>query len=673
MCIDVSNVQDGDITKFDLRKYKVDTGGSDVRIRKIRIGHWRNFENIEFNLHDDAGLVCIVGANGTGKSHLLELIAACAHRLGLSQGVEIPRGDPFADPHEFSLQFYLAEGVSDAIDEGLSGEPVFAQWDRTLSIESRVGPGSTVSRVEAGGIADAAAKENFARRVVETLKQSKDVHFLSLDADRAYPKKNINVNEIAQAYEIDWEGIEYTRGRSFKTSKTLYDEWIKYFLAQENQSGTRLIKEIRRARQSGVAEPVFSDHFAGYKEALHSVLPHVVFTGIESKKRTLLFDTAGLELSFDQLSGGEREIGFLIGQIDRFGLRQGLFLLDEPELHLNADLIRSWVGYLTGTVEEGQIWLATHSLEAVEAAGQQATFVLERNEETRKVDSLARLDTRPVLSALSRAVGTPAFSISQLLFVFVEGEESVGERERFRKLAGLPQDVRFMECGSCNEVLRRVATIRALANEAEAGIRIGGIVDRDFRSNADVAAIEVEGIHVLPVHEAENFFLHPATLRLLLEQNGNPIPLPDDLIREASDTRAGSWIFQHTMATPNAKALPEVLVAAKERVKALSWAEIDADRDAALQSIVALTGFGNDDEEKFRKILSISTDAYGRKRVEDTLWKFCEGKQVLNHVARASGFAGPPALVLATFAAWARDGAELPEELVAFREYLTDL
>ena len=127
-------------------------------------------------------------------------------------------------------------------------------------------------------------------------------------------------------------------GRSFKTTTTLYDEWLKYFLVQENQSGTRLIKDIRKARQSGEAEPVFNDHSAGYKELLHKVLPHC-FTGVEFEKRTLLFDTTCLELSFDQLSGGEREIAFLIGQIDRFGLRHGLFLLDEPELHLNADLI----------------------------------------------------------------------------------------------------------------------------------------------------------------------------------------------------------------------------------------------------------------------------------------------------------------------------------------------
>ncbi|MGK2940120.1 MAG: AAA family ATPase [Immundisolibacter sp.] len=645
-----------------------------MRIRSIKINRWRHFEHIELQLDSDTGLVCIVGANGTGKSHLLELIAACAHRLGLSQGIEIPRGDPFSDQHDFSLKFFLAEGVSDAIDKGLASEAAFAEWDRTLTIESRNIPDNSLDRIEAGGIADANQRGPFANQVINQLRQSKSVHFLSLDADRAYPKKNINVNEVAQAYEIDWEGLEYTRGRSFKTTTMLYDEWMKYFLAQENQSGTRLIKEIRKARQAGGTEPTFTDHFNGYKEALQKVIPHVVFTGVDSKKRTLLFDTTGLELSFDQLSGGEREIAFLIGQIDRFGLRQGLFLLDEPELHLNADLIRTWVAYLTSTVRTGQIWLATHSLEAVEAAGQQATFVLERNEGTRKVDSLDRLDTRPVLSALSRAVGTPAFSISKLLFVFVEGEEGVGERERFHKLAGLPQDVRFMECGSCNEVLRRVAAIKALANETEAGIRIGGVVDRDFRSDASASAItNNNGVFVLPVHEAENFFLHPVTLAVLLLQHGRAELLPSNLIREAADARAGNWIFQHTMATPNAKSLPDISVMAKEHAKALTWAQLGADRNAAIQRIVDTSGYDADNQQKLQGILEISTNLYARKRAEDGLWKVCEGKQVLNDVARTVGFAGAPALVQATFAAWARDGAQIPEELTAFREYLAKL
>jgi len=645
-----------------------------MRIRNIKIGKWRHFENIELQLEDDTSLVCVVGANGTGKSHLLELIAACAHKLGLSPGIEIPRGDPFSDPHDFSLQFYLSEGVSTAIDEGLNGEPGFQEWDRTLTIQDRNLEGNVLKRIDAGGVTDKNQSTQFANRVIQCLGQSSEVHFLSLDADRSYPKKNINFNEMAQAYEIEWEGLEYTRGRSFKTTSTLYDEWLKYFLAQENQSGTRLIQATRRAKKLGADLPPFEDHFEEYASSLQKVLPHVLFTGVDSKKRTLLFDTTGLELSFNQLSGGEREIAFLVGQMDRFGLRQGLFLLDEPELHLNADLIRVWVAYLTSTVSTGQIWLATHSLEAVEAAGQQATFVLERNEKTRKVDGLARLDKRPILSALSRAVGTPAFSISQLLFVFIEGEEGVGERERFRKLAGLPQNVRFLECGSCREVLHRVGTIKALAQETETGIRIGGIVDRDFRSDAEVNALYKENnIFVLPLHESENFFLHPATIEILLKQNGRSEMIPGNLIRDAADSRAGCWIFQHAMATPNAKGLPEISVGAKERAKALTWTDFHDEQSTVIQSIVDVSGFNTDDMSKFKHILEVSTKSYERKRGENEFWKICEGKQVLNTVAHAIGFANPLALVQASFSAWERDDVQIPNELVAFRDYLKSI
>jgi hypothetical protein len=600
------------------------------------------------------------------------LIAACAHRLGLSPGVETPRGDPFSDQHEFSLTFFLSEGLSDAV-ENFVADRGFTEWDRTLTIQSTRLAGTTSTTVEGGGIG-ADRRVHFGEQIVGQLRQSKSVHLVSLDADRSYPKKDIHIHEVAQAYQTDWEGAEYTRGRSFKMTATLYDEWIKYLLAQENQAGTRLMQDTRRARKTATKDPVFDDHFKGFSASLQKVLPHVVFTGVESKKNTITFDTTGLQLTFNQLSGGEREIAFLVGQIDRFGLRQGLFLLDEPELHLNADLIRAWISYLTGTIETGQIWLATHSLEAAESAGPHATFVLERNEDTRKVDSVARLDTRPVLSALSRAVGAPAFSISKLLFVFIEGEEGIGEREQYNKLAGLPQNVRFMEGGCCNDVIRRVATIKSLASESNAVIRIGGIVDRDFRSDASANSVGNEhGVFVLPVHEKENFFLHPATLSRLLQQNGRTQSTPVELIREAADTRAGSWIFQNAMATSNAKSLPPISKQAKECAKSQTWAGIDTDRKAEFKNILNVSGYNAEDQNKLQNILEISANSYARKRQEDSLWKACEGKQVLNGVARATGYGGAPDLIQATFVAWTHDEALAPEELNALRAYLSTL
>ncbi|GAB4356124.1 MAG: hypothetical protein Kow00114_06870 [Kiloniellaceae bacterium] len=497
---------------------------------------------------------------------------------------------------------------------------------------------------------------------------------MSLDADRAYPKKNFNINDFAQALQRDWDEPSFRRDRSFRRTTELYDEWLKYFLAQENHCGTRLVMEIRKARQNQEPEPQFVDPFIGYKDSLLKVLPHLVFIGVDSKQRTLVFDTTGLELAFDQLSGGEREIAFLTGQIDRFGLRRGLFLLDEPELHLNADLIRSWVGFLTGTVETGQVWLATHSLEAVEAAGQNATFVLERNDETRKVDRLARLDQRPILSALSRAVGTPAFAISQLRFVFVEGDESIGERERFRRLSGLQQDIRFMESGSCEDVIRRVQVVKGLANEAEAGIRIGGIIDRDFRDEATVAELQENGgVFVLPVHEVENLFLHHATLAALLAQNGISGHSPKDLIREACDARAGSWIFQKVMATRIARTLPEMPSAAKELAKGLTWVDIELDSDGIAEKLVVNSAFGAEVGKKFRSIWAICVKSYEKRRSEDSLWKFCEGKQVLSQIARKVGFSDAGKLESAAFVLWESEEFELPQEVGSLRKYLAGL
>jgi hypothetical protein len=127
------------------------------------------------------------------------------------------------------------------------------------------------------------------------------------------------------------------------------------------------------------------------------------------------------------------------------------------------------------------------------------------------------------------------------------------------------------------------------------------------------------------------------------------------------------------MATPNAKELPDIAVPAKERVKRLTWTEFEADRTGALNNILDASGYSDDDKHKLQNILEVGVKSYARKRTEDVLWKTCEGKQVLNDVARSVGFAGMPALVQATFAAWAREGATIPQELLGLRAYVAAL
>ena len=639
-----------------------------MKITRISISSWRNFENVDIQVDENKKLLCVVGENGTGKSNILELIAASAHKFGLSPGTDIPRGNPFEEPHDFTLQFTFPEDFVSVFRDEPSGSPNDATWNGSLTLQSS----NASTKITAGGEHDNADAENIARQINQKLENLNDVHFLSLDGNRGYPKLNLQQHQIAQAYETNWSTKQFTKQRSFMNTATLYDEWLKYFLAKENQAGTEFLTVIRKSRQSGQVDPQFEDHFDSYKESLSTIFPHLIFTGVCPKRKTLLFNSSGLELSFDQLSGGEKEIAFLLGQIDRFSLRDGLFVLDEPELHLNSDLIRLWVAYLVDTFKSGQMWIATHSLEAVEAAGQDATFILERDNATRKVQKIYRLDSQPVLSTLSRAVGSPAFSISNYLFIYIEGDEKIGEREIFRKLVNSQRKTKFIEAGSCHEVIRRVRVIEDLAREANIEIRIKGVVDRDFRTEEDILMLEENhGIYVLCVHEIENFFIHPDVLMYLSIQNGIEDFEPDETILKLSDERAGNWIFQHANQS---KIFPDTFIEwtsiSKDLAKKVTWAEISSDQNAVIDTIFGSLNLPSKELKKLHIVFNKSVSKYEEIRNGNNLWKFCEGKQIMHQIAKKIGFTEPATLRSATFKVWESNTNLIPSELIYFRNHI---
>lgn len=427
------------------------------------------------------------------------------------------------------------------------------------------------------------------------------------------------------------------------------------------------------ARNVDKPEPKFVDQFETYKNAVRKVLPHLLFIGIDPQTRQIRFDSTGTPLTFDQLSGGEREIAFLVGQIERFGLKRGLLLVDEPELHLNYDLLRAWVGFLKDSVEEGQIWLATHSLEVVEVTGQDATVILSRNEQTRRVTGATPLSQQPVVATLSRAIGSPAFSISNLAFVMIEGQEEVGERERFRRLCDLPPHIRFLEAGSCKEVVRRIEGLKGLAAASGQEIRIGGVVDRDWRSRSEQDEIVAQGLHVLEVHEVENFFLHPPTLAELLSLIGQDPQQVQPILLASADRRAGTWIFDATRSDRKFREYAQPSKAVRELVNALRWADF-SNVEITCDEIANAHG-GIDDEKVgiLKKNLVARASIYERKRVTEELWKVCEGKEVFRFILPHIGLTDEDAAERAITAIWARKPKLVSRELHALRAYIKKL
>lgn len=644
-----------------------------MRIVRLSINRWRNLRDVDLEVQDEPSLVCLVGENGTGKSAVLELLSAASHHLGISQGVELNRGDPFSQEHDVTV---LAQVPADDLllqDEALTNEIQAAggSWTGGLRLTSMLGSaGSQTRSVTAEGIPPP-HDQQVGERVVERLRQRRETQHLYLDSDRSYPPVQIDPNRYGKIVAQDWKSPEFTRSSAFRPTRTLYQDWMKYFIGVEGRSATEHITGIRRARDEGSAEPVFVDPFDSYRDSLREVLPHLHFAGVESTGQwTPIFDSAGLELSFSQLSGGEREVAFLIGQIDRFNLQRGLLMIDEPELHLNPDLLRNWLAFLRATVTDGQIWIATHSLEAVEVAGPHATFVFERDRDDRTVRAPSVLAGRPVLSALSAAVGSPAFAISRLRFVYIEGDRQSRERERFFAVCGQADHNRFLEGGSCSEVLRRLDDVRSLADESDEQLHVGAVLDRDFRSEAEADQLmSAAGVHVLSCHEIENVFLQPEALDVLLDRAGRADESASAIVQQAADHHAGLWIAQRAAST-----LDEGTSLPKEAISALSderWAAIDTDwADISRRSTDILNP---DKRDSWARALNLARDEYRTARDDADLYRWCLGKQCLSGVAIALGFSSAGALEAQVVRLWNTGEVHRPPAVTALRSFVSRL
>ena len=613
-----------------------------MRFTRIQINKWRNFTDIELIVPKEATLVALIGENGVGKSSILDILNSASHQLGLSAGVDIPRGDPFQDEHDLRIDVVISRDVTTLLTEQQINQykEQGITYDGCISIVTVKSPERTERKVFLTNFEEHRLASTFANELVNALRSKEDTFHMSLDADRSYPPKPVQAHEYAQSLEQDWAGIGLKKNRAFISSRNKYEEWMKFCVGTEAKNATESYQAQRLARAKNTEPPEFVDQFSSYGDAVKNVLPHLNFLGVDTKAKTLIFDSTDKTLTFDKLSGGEREIAFVVGQIERFELTNGVLLIDEPELHLNPEMVRSWVSYLRDSVKEGQTWIATHSMEAVESAGLECTFVVERDAETKKVNHVTSLIDQPVLSILSSAVGSPAFSLAKKAFVFIEGDRQGVERDKFYRLYNLLASaslVRFMEGGGCKEVERKYEACKFLAENADEQIHVGGIVDRDFRSQNEINGLFNSGLYVLSFHEIENAFIYPPILQKVITNTGVEIDAYK-LIQKVSDRLAGKWILGR------AKYLSNVSFDNQREIN-VYWAGVqwNDELDDELAPIPNCTQ--QEDITLFKQNVRESIDEYRRLRELDDLWKYCEGKQVLSALPTELGFSRQIALI----------------------------
>ena len=230
-------------------------------------------------------------------------------------------------------------------------------------------------------------------------------------------------------------------------------------------------------------------------------------------------------------------------------------LWDTPELHLNAALESRLFDAIRRVAPNNQYWIATHSLEFINAAPLDSVFVLRQDGNSAVVER-ASGEERKARVRIYREMGAQiGLQLVSAVVVFVEGKEANSDKRVLdRLIASSVPGVNFVAGGSCESIFSAGTKANDLLAQACANGDFFAIADRDYRSDDEIKELtnKYNGrLFVWNVHEIENIFLQPdilfQTLSFLdhLNKDATPASLEADLkqvVADLTDWIAADWV-----------------------------------------------------------------------------------------------------------------------------------
>ena len=248
------------------------------------------------------------------------------------------------------------------------------------------------------------------------------------------------------------------------------------------------------------------------------VLPNVELT--MGNKRQLTARRNGTSYSATSLSDGEKQTLAILSDIAILAERNSLFLVDEPELNLHPLLAAKLWSAIEIDCPSAVFIYTTHSIEFAmrpEVSGLVVVSATERCVDVRDQTALTSLELRPFLGAI------PAVLASDRALV-VEGADASFDRPFYQWLTGEKGEV--VPFGSGSQVLAATSA-DGIWQRLAPGVRVVGVIDRDYRNDGWLASKTGSSCAVLDYHEAESYVCDPTLLAALASRLGLVEDVPD--------------------------------------------------------------------------------------------------------------------------------------------------
>lgn len=288
-----------------------------MKISKVKIKDFKRFKDLTLDLgNTPAKIIALVGTNGCGKSSVLDAFIACGRTYGGYVG-------DFSTPKIF----YRTDNKNAY---------------ELISIEYLDNKGNVIDNSKL-------------YHDHEFYKNNKEIIFSFRSPYRYNTKLNITETKATQPIEKNSDGASCSLNLDSKVEnnyRRLLGFYNQVMEEEDIKPSEARIKVIGLLNQS-------------IRNCLD--LEIVNLGNVERGNGTLSFKKSDSDItfSFDSLSAGEKEVVDIL--LDLFLRRDkyenSIFLLDEPELHINTAVQRKLIIEIDKLIGDGgQIWIATHSI-----------------------------------------------------------------------------------------------------------------------------------------------------------------------------------------------------------------------------------------------------------------------------------------------------------------------
>ena len=337
-------------------------------------------------------------------------------------------------------------------------------------------------------------------------------------------RKNIQLKTYNQAEDLVFYG--YEAEGSYKTQKGARWGW-----GDDVQLTTKLLDDFENVLAALIALNNNENHayVEACKEAEKANLPkpNVTKTAIDKlreiwdsvfSQRKLVFNDSNFYATLErdgttevylanQMSDGERSVLYFAAQVLCVP-KNKILIVDEPETHFHRSIMNKLWDVLEHYRPDCLFMFITHDTDFA------ASHTLSDKIWIREFDGhgwkLEKLDSTELPEdLLLNVLG------SRKNILFVEGEKNSYDTQLYTELY---PNYYVIPCGSCTQVIARTKVFRN--NPALHHCQVYGLIDRDFRSDYEIAAYKTDNIYTLNVAEVENLFLVEELIRWFSDHMG---------------------------------------------------------------------------------------------------------------------------------------------------------